>query len=89
MLHIKFIFTLDKKWLLVINVHETVGTGVAVASKRVPDQLFPGRFSDRDVIVLHPAALVRVVDISPVVAGIGLALVDQHCMKSVRNLHKF
>jgi len=82
------VFTFDEKGLFVVDVHETVGTGVAVASERVADQLLPGRLGDRDVVVLHPAMLMRVVDVSPVVACIGLAFVDEHCMKSVWNLEQ-
>lgn len=78
--------TFYEKGLLVIDIHETVGTGVAIASERVPDQLLPGRLCDRDVIVLHPATLMRVVDVSPVVACVGLAFMDQHRVKPVWNL---
>lgn len=78
--------TFCKERLLVIDVHETVGAGVTVSSKRVPDQLLPRRLGDGDVVVLHPAALMRVVDVSPVVASVGLAFVHQHCMKSIRDL---
>lgn len=85
----QLIVTFNEERLLVINVHQTVGTGVAVAPKRVPDQLLPGRLGDRDIIVLHPAALTGVVDVRPVVACIGLALMDQDCMQSVRNLQKY
>lgn len=81
-------FTFYEERLLVIDVHETVGAGVAVASKRVPHQLLPRRLGDGDVVVLHPAALMWVVDVSPVVAGVGLAFVHQHCMKPIRDLGK-
>lgn len=80
--------TFYEERLLIIDVHETVGAGVAVASKRVPHQLLPRRLGDGDVIVLHPAALMRVVDVSPVVAGVGLAFMHQHCMKPIRDLGK-
>lgn len=80
--------TFYEKGLLVVDVHETVGTGVTVASKWVPDQLLPWWLCDRDIIVLHPATLMWVVDISPVVACIGLAFMDQHCMKPVWHLEK-
>lgn len=80
--------TFYEKGLLVVNIHETVGTGIAVASERVPDQLLPGRLGDRDVVVLHPATLMWVVDVSPVVARIGLAFMDQHRMKPVWNLEQ-
>ncbi|KAG7224685.1 hypothetical protein INR49_011482 [Caranx melampygus] len=69
---------------LIVLLHvllQTVGTGITVASKGVSDQLLPGRLGDRDVIVLHPAALIRVIDVGPVVACVGLALVDQYCME--------
>lgn len=79
--------TFYEEGLLVIDVHQTVGTGVTVTSKRVSDQLLPGRLGDRDVIVLHPAALIRVIDVGPVVACVGLALVDQDCMEPVRHLN--
>lgn len=78
--------TFYEKGLLVVDVHETVGTGIAVAPKRVPDQLLPGRLGDRDVIVLHPTTLMWVIDVSPVVASISLAFMDQHCVKPVWNL---
>lgn len=78
--------TFYKKGLLVVDIHETVGTGVAVASERVSDQLLPGGLGDRDVVVLHPATLMWVIDISPVVSCVGLAFVDQHRMKPVWNL---
>lgn len=78
--------TFYEKGLLVVDIHETIGTGVAVASKWVPDQLLPGRLGDRDVIVLHPATLMWVIDVSPVVASISLAFMDQHCVKPVWNL---
>lgn len=83
-----WVFTFYEERLLVIDVHETVSAGVAVASKRVPDQLLPRRLGDSDVVVLHPAALVRVVYVGPVVAGVGLAFVHQHCMKPIRDLGK-
>lgn len=78
--------TFYEKGLLVIDVHEAVGTGVAVASKGVSDQLLPGGHGDCDVIVLHPAVLTWIIDVSPVVTSISLAFVNQHGMKSVRNL---
>lgn len=78
--------TFYEKGLLLIDIHETVGTGIAVASKRVPDQLLPGRLGDRDVVVLHPATLMWVIDVSPVVACISLAFMNQDCMKPVWNL---
>lgn len=80
--------TFYEERLLVIDVHETVGAGVAVASKRVPHQLLPRRLGDGNVVVLHPATLMRVVDVSPVVAGVGLAFVHQNCMKPIRDLGK-
>lgn len=80
--------TFYEKGLLVVDIHETVGTGIAVASKWVPDQLLPGWLGDRDVVVLHPATLMRVIDVSPIVACVGLALMDQHCMKPVWNLEQ-
>lgn len=80
--------TFYEKGLLVVDIHETVGTGVAVASERVPDQFLPGWLSDRDVVVLHPATLMWVIDVSPVVACISLSLVDQHRMKPIWNLEQ-
>lgn len=79
-------FTFYEERLLVVDVHEAVGAGVAVASERVPDQLLPRRLGDGDVVVLHPAALVRVVDVGPVVARIGLAFVHQHRVKPIGDL---
>lgn len=78
--------TFYEKGLLVIDVHEAVGTGIAVASKGVPDQLLPGRLGDCDVIVLHPAVLTWIIDVSPVVTSISLAFMNQHSVKSVRDL---
>ena len=78
--------TFYEEGLLVVNVHEAVGAGVAIASERVPDQLLPGGLGDWDVVVLHPAPLVGVVDVGPVVSSIGLALMHQHRMQPVRNL---
>lgn len=80
------IFTFYEKRLLVVDVHEAVGTGVAVASERVPYQLLPGRLGNGDVVVLHPATLMWVVDVSPVVACIGLAFVNKHGVEPVWNL---
>lgn len=80
--------TFYEKGLLVIDIHQTVGTSISVASKGVPDQLLPGGLRDSDIIVLHPAALMWVIDVCPVVACIGLAFMDQHCMKPVWNLEQ-
>lgn len=80
--------TFYEKGLLVVDIHETVGTGIAVASKWVPDQLLPRRFCDRDVVVLHPATLMWVIDVSPVVTCISLAFMDKHCVKPVWNLEQ-
>lgn len=61
--------TCDEVRQPVVDVHETIGTGVGHASVRVPDQLLPGGLADDDIVVLHPALVGVVVDISPVVAG--------------------
>lgn len=53
----------------VVDIHETIGAGVGHASVRVLDQLLPGGLADDDIVVLHPALVGVVVDISPVVAG--------------------
>lgn len=78
--------TFYEKGLLVINVHEAVGAGIAIASKGVPDQLLPGRLANSDVVVFHPAVLTGIVDVRPVVTSISLAFMNQHSMKSVWNL---
>ena len=80
------ILTLYEEALLVVDVHEAVRAGVAVASERVPHELLPGGLGDGDVVVLHPAVLARVEDVGPIVARNGLALMNQHRMEPVRHL---
>ena len=63
-----------------VDVHDAVSTGVVVATDAVLLNVFPRRLVDRDIVELQPLVGQRAVDVRPVVAGRGLALVHQHRM---------
>lgn len=75
--------TCDEVGQPVVNVHQAVGAGVGHAPERVSLQFLPRRLCDADVVVLHPALVGVVVDVSPVVACRRLAFVHEHRMESV------
>ena len=80
------LLTIENIILVLIHIHEAVGTGIMIAAYSLSLQLFPGGFRDRYVIKLEPALALFAINICPVVTRGCLALMNKHSMQAVRML---
>lgn len=70
----------------VVGVHQTVSADIPQAPVGISFKFFPGRFSDRGVIVLEPDLSGLVIDIGPVVSSVCLSFVNKNSMQAIRHL---
>jgi len=54
--------------MISVDVHDTVGTGIVVATNTILLNIFPRRLFHGNIVELEPTVVKRTVDVCPIVA---------------------